>query len=151
MADEYLIQQNYGEAGQAVLACDLSLYLAVLLEVARVQEISFRERNVIASTAYTLADEATRARALERSERTPEDWESWLEPIREAGVARCLFRDACLVAWADGPPEPEEQVALARLGLALTLADEVQTAIREAVSTQEQARLRVLELLWQSP
>lgn len=149
MPFQFLIQSNYGEAAEAVLNSELARYLAALLRVANVHEVSVSERNVAAATAYILADEQVRQEAFRYSAELPPTWEELLGPLRLPGVAAALFRDACQVAWSDGELDEEEREVLQQVGAALGLEPEVQSRILEGVQALEMARRQILEILSQ--
>ena len=147
MPQQFQVQQHYGAAGQAVLQCDLPRYLAVLLRVAGVHEVSVAERNAAAATAYLLADDITRQAAFDYTDGVPAEWSELLAPLRQPSqVAICLFRDCCQVAWSDGDLDSDEREVLIQVACELHLADSVRDQILGAVEEQERARLRVLSL-----
>ena len=146
MTLQFQVQLDYGVAGDAVLQCDLPRYLAVLLRVAGIHEVSVAERNAAAATAYTLADESVRQAAFAYSDGVPAEWGELLAPLRHPQVAACLFRDCCQVAWADGDLDPIEQDVLLQIAHDLQIPDFLRDQVLVAVEEQELARLRILSL-----
>lgn len=143
----FLVQANYGAAGSEVLDCELPRYLAALLRVANVHDVSVAERNVAAATAYVLADEEVRQEAFRYSFEAPPSWDELLQPLRSPKVAVSLFRDACQVAWSDGELDADEEGVLSEVARALHLEDSRRDAVLHWVKTQELARLELLQLL----
>lgn len=146
MSISFQVQQDYGMAAEAVLNCDLPRYLAVLLRVANIHEVSVSERNTAAATAYSLAEESVRQQAFDHCQEEQPDWLELLTPLRLPQVAACLFRDACQVAWADGEIDPVEQDVLLQLAHDLQLPEWQRDQLLSAVEEQERARLRILTL-----
>ena len=145
--DEFALQRYYGEATEAVRNCDLGRYLAVLLRLAKSRGISVPERNAAGFTALLLADEATRQEAFQFDEQLPPTWAQLLAPFQQPPVSLCLFRDACVVAWADGLLDPEEQEILGQIARGLKLDSQDASRILGWVRQQEEARLGFLQLL----
>ncbi|MBX3167210.1 MAG: hypothetical protein KF760_07350 [Candidatus Eremiobacteraeota bacterium] len=146
MSLSFQVQQDYGVAAEAVLNCDLPRYLAVLLRVAGIHEVSVSERNAAAATAYALAEEAVRQQAFAHCDAEAPDWPGLLVPLRAPQVAACLFRDACKVSWADGEIDPIELEVLMQIAAELQLPDWQRDRLLEGVAEQERARLRILSL-----
>ncbi|MBS2033441.1 TerB family tellurite resistance protein [bacterium] len=146
MQISFQVQQDYGVAAEAVLSCDLAHYLAVLLRVAGIHEVSVSERNAAAATAYALASEAARQDAFRYCDAEPPDWSELLTNLRAPQVAACLFRDCCKVGWADGEIDPIEHEMLMEIARHLQLPDWLRDSLMNAVSEQETARLKVLSL-----
>ncbi|MFN8610331.1 MAG: TerB family tellurite resistance protein [Vulcanimicrobiota bacterium] len=146
MPISFQVQQDYGVAADAVLSCDLSRYLAVLLRVAGIHEVSVSERNAAAATAFALASAEARQEAFRYCDAEPPDWEELLVPLRLPQVAASLFRDCCKVGWADGEIDPVEQQILMDIATHLQLPDWQRDALMSAVSEQETARLKILAL-----
>jgi hypothetical protein len=146
MLISFQVQLDYGVAAEAVLGCDLPRYLAVLLRVAGIHEVSVSERNAAAATAYALASEAARQEAFRYCDGETPNWEDLLAPLRAPQVAASLFRDACKVGWADGEIDPIEREVLMDIAARLQLPDWQRDALVSAVSEQETARLKVLAL-----
>lgn len=147
MSISFQVQQDYGVAAEAVLGCDLPRYLAVLLRVAGIHEVSVSERNAAAATAYALAEETVRQEAFRYCDDEAPRWDLLLEPLRAPQVAASLFRDACKVGWADGEIDPLEQDVLLQIASELQLPDWQRDQLLDAVAEQERARLKVLTLL----
>jgi len=147
MPISFQVQQDYGVAAEAVLNCELPRYLAVLLRVASIHEVSVSERNAAAATAYALAEESVRLEAFRFCDTgAPPQWEELLTPLRSPQVAACLFRDACKVAWSDGEIDPIEQDVLLQIAHDLQLPEWQRDQLLIAVEEQERARLRILTL-----
>lgn len=146
MSISFQVQQDYGVAAEAVLDCDLPRYLAVLLRVAGIHEVSVSERNAAAATAYALAEEAVRQEAFRFCYEETPHWPSLLAPLCTPQVAACLFRDACKVAWADGEIDPVELDVLMQISAELQLPDWQRDRLLDGVAEQERARLRILTL-----
>lgn len=146
MQISFQVQQDYGVAAEAVLGCDLPLYLAVLLRVAGIHEVSVSERNAAAATAFALASEPARLEAFRYCGSETPDWAGLLSNLRAPQVAACLFRDCCKVAWADGELDPIEHQVLLEIAGHLQLQDWQREALMGAVSEQETARLKILSL-----
>lgn len=147
MSISFQVQLDYGVAAEAVLECDLPRYLAVLLRVAGIHEVSVSERNAAAATAYALAEETVRQQAFRYCDDEPPQWDVLLAPLRSPQVAACLFRDACKVGWADGEIDPIEQEVLLQIARELQLPEWQRDQLLDAVAEQERARLKVLTLL----
>ena len=147
MSISFQVQQDYGVAAEAVLECDLPRYLAVLLRVAGIHEVSVSERNAAAATAFALAEEAARQQAFAHIDDEPPKWDVLLSPLRAPQVAASLFRDACKVGWADGEIDPIEQEVLMQIARELQLPEWQRDQLLCAVAEQERARLKVLTLL----
>lgn len=146
MSISFQVQQDYGVAAEAVLECDLPRYLAVLLRVAGIHEVSVSERNAAAATAYALAEEEVRQEAFRHCDEEAPDWPALLAPLRAPQVAACLFRDACKVGWADGEIDPIELEVLVRIAAELRLPDWQRDRLLDGVAEQERARLKILTL-----
>ncbi len=146
MSISFQVQQDYGVAAEAVLDCDLPRYLAVLLRVAGIHEVSVSERNAAAATAYALAEEAVRQEAFRFCDEEPPHWPTLLAPLRAPQVAACLFRDACQVAWADGEIDPIELEVLMQIANELQLPEWQRDRLLDGVAEQERARLQILTL-----
>lgn len=146
MSISFQVQQDYGVAAEAVLECDLPRYLAVLLRVAGIHEVSVSERNAAAATAYALAEESVRQQAFGHCDEEPPHWPGLLAPLRAPQVAACLFRDACKVGWADGEIDPLELEVLMQIAAELQLPEWQRDRLLDGVAEQERARLRILAL-----
>lgn len=147
--DPFALQRYYGAASEAVRNCDLPRYLAVLLRLAKSREISVPERNAAGFTALLLADESTRQQAFEFDQQLPPTWAQLLAPFQPP-VSLSLYRDACVVAWADGVLDPEEQEILGQIARGLNLDSSLAERILSGVRQQEEARLSFLQLLAES-
>lgn len=146
MTISFQVQQDYGVAAEAVLSCDLPRYLAVLLRVAGIHEVSVSERNAAAATAFALAEDAVRQEAFRHCDQESLEWAQLLAPLRTPQVAACLFRDACKVGWADGEIDPIELEVLMAVAAELGLPEWQRDQLLGAVAEQELARLKTLTL-----
>lgn len=146
MSISFQVQQDYGVAADAVLGCDLPRYLAVLLRVAGIHEVSVSERNAAAATAFALAEESIRQEAFRYCDGEPPRWAELLAPLKSPQVAASLFRDACKVGWADGEIDPIELDVLMQIAAELSLPDWQRDQLLGAVAEQELARLKILTL-----
>lgn len=146
MTDEFALQRYYGPAATVVQGCELARYLAVLLRLAKSRGISVPERNAAASIAFVLADEATRQEAFRFDEELPPTWAQLLAPLQQPPVSLCLYRDACVVAWADGQLDPDEQEILEQIARGLHLGPGESGRIQALVRQQEEARLQFLAM-----
>jgi uncharacterized membrane protein YebE (DUF533 family) len=147
MSLSFLVQLNYGSAGNEVLDCDLARYLGVLLRVAACSGVSISERNTVASAALILADEEVRQAAFAYAVPDSVSWSELLEPLRAPKVAACLYRDACQVAWADGQLDSDERSLLAQLSSVLQLDADFVAQLQSTVEVQERARRQLVSLI----
>jgi hypothetical protein len=144
--DFFRLDLDYGPALALVQNCDLAAYLAVLVRVARVGDVSVEERNLAIPIARDLdarEEETTEALRL-ADDASLSDLVSRLE---HPAVRLCCYRDACRMALADGQVDAAENAALQELAEALNL--DVSPVLEDLAlmrSLQERFRTRLHHL-----
>ena len=127
----------------------LAPYLAVLMRIARVNEISVAERDVAVPLARALgASEATTIEALQLADDDARPLASLAASVPRT-LSACLYRDACRMAWADGSVDTPENALLSQLAAVLELDDERSLQIRDLVGQIARAQRGLLRLLEQ--
>lgn len=126
---------------------ELAPYLAVLMRIARVNEVSVAERNVAVPLALALgATEEITIDAMQMADDPPIPLEQLVEKVPKS-LSGCLFRDACRIAWADGSVCGPENHLLGKLADVLGLDTERSLLIRDLVGQIARAEHSLAELL----
>jgi len=126
---------------------ELAPYLAVLMRVARVNEISVAERNVAVPLALALgATEEVTIEAMQLADDSSIPHASLTERI-PSDLAACLYRDACRIAWADGSVDTPENALLGKMADLLGLDNERSLLIRDLVGQIARAERSLGDLL----
>jgi hypothetical protein len=102
------LETDYGRALTLVRNTDLASYLAVLIRMAQIGDISVAERNLAVPIAHDLNasyEETVEALLLADGEAP---LSQLVERLEHPAVRTCLYRDVCRIALADGPPEEQE-------------------------------------------
>lgn len=121
LSETYRLDLDYGPALQLVRNCDLASYLAVLMRVGRVGDLSVQERNLAVPIAHDLqARESETLEALQLAESSA-SLEELVQRLEHPSVRLCLYRDACRMALADGLVDEPESKMLEQLAVALGL------------------------------
>ena len=115
------LEMEYGCALPLVRNSDLSSYLAVLVRVAQVNEISLQERNIVVPIAHDL--QASQEETVEALLLADGDagLAQLVERLEHPAVKLSLYRDACKVALADGLVDAQEMTFLDQLSEVLGL------------------------------
>lgn len=126
---------------------ELAPYLAVLMRVMRVNEVSVAERNVAVPLALALgATEEITIEAMQMADDPPIPLDKLVEKVPQS-LSGCLFRDACRIAWADGSVCAPENTLLGQLADVLGLDNERSLLIRDLVGQIARAETSLRGLL----
>ena len=139
---------EYGDTWRTLEQRPLENYLAVVMRMARIREVSAAE----SSAAIILADdlevtEAARTRALMLADQQNIKLKELVECLESMAERLCLFRDTCRMAVADGDIELNEREFLDSLADALKIDQSLARQLFEDVTCQHRLQSRFLALL----
>ena len=127
---------------------DKRSFLAVLLRLARADEVSAAERNLLQPIAEWM--NVTDADLEEAARRAFDCSVSLADLTRQHRTAKkgmLLFREACAVVWVDSRKSEAEGCTLQELGALLGLAADVTTVLDSPLACSPEGERRFLELL----
>ena len=127
---------------------DKRSFLAVLLRMARADEVSTAERNILQPIAeWMSADKADLEDAARRAFDCTVSLADLTRQHRTAKKGMLLFREACAVVWVDSRKSETEQNSLEELGSLLGLATDVTEILDSPLACSPEGERRFLELL----
>lgn len=139
---------EYGDTWHTLVERPLENYLAVLMRMARIREVSAAE----SWEAVILADdlqvpEDLRTQGIILADHPDVALAQLLEPFETRAERLCLYRDTCRMALADGEIEVKEREFLHSVAQGLGIEQDVGRQIFEDVTCQQRLQARFLNLL----
>lgn len=123
-------------------------FMAVLLRVARADEVSLAERDRLRPVAdWTGCEEAELVRAMQRADDATLQLSDLTASFQRLDDRYLLFRECCAVVWVDGRCSGEEAALLERLALLLDIDDEPRRVMDSPLACSPEGERRFLELL----
>lgn len=127
-------------------------FLAVLMRIARVDEVSTVERDrLLPVTQWIQAKREELTAALHRADDPTITLEKLVSGIGIGDRGILLFREACAVVWVDGTKSSEEGELLDELALILGIADQARQLLDSPLASSPEGERRFLALLAGSP
>lgn len=127
-------------------------FLAVLLRVARADEVSLAERDrMLPVLEWIAAGEPELTHAMQRADDPTIRLAELVRPFDTKPERYLLFRECCSVAWVDGYVSDDEKSVLDRLAVLLELEDSARCAMDSPLACSPEGERRFLELLEREP
>ncbi len=123
-------------------------FLAILLRVARADDVSPAERNQLGPVAVWIgAGDDDLTHAIQKADDTEISETDLVEGLQTFRDRMLLFRECCAVVWVDGYRSDQEQVQLERLAFLLNVDEGTQAVLDSAIACSPEGERRFLELL----
>lgn len=125
-----------------------SNFLAILLRLARANEVSPAERDqMLPVLEWIKADDAQVTVAMQRADDEDVSLAELAKPFEADPDRYILFRECCSVAWVSGRITDEEEELLDRLALLLRLDEQPRMILDSPLACSPEGERRFLELL----
>ena len=124
-------------------------FLAVLMRMARADDISAKERDHLQPVAEWMeAGETELAQAIQLAHDDSVSLEELVVGFQHhADKGLLLYRESCAVIWVDTVKSPDEEVLLAELGRVLGISEEFRQVLDSPLSCSPEGERRFLTLL----
>ncbi len=123
-------------------------FLAVLMRVARADDVSIAERNrLIPVLEWIDVDEELQADAIREADNPDLSLATLVQPLVDPLSRWLLFRECCAVVWVDITKSAREKALLEELGEVLRLHPEVIEVLDSPLACSPEGERRFLELL----
>lgn len=123
-------------------------FLAVLLRLARADEVSTVERDRLQPTLqWVKVPDQSLLNSMQRADDTATSLQELVGELRMGESGLLLFRECCAVAWVDGIKTPTESAFLDELASLIGLSDNARAVIDSPLSCSPEGERRFLELL----
>ncbi len=127
-------------------------FLAVLLRVARADEVSPAERDrMLPVLAWIGVGEPELTSAMQRADDLALPLAELIRPFDTQPERFLLFRECCSVVWVDGRVSEDEEKILDRLAILLGLEEKARLVMDSPLACSPEGERRFLELLHQCP
>lgn len=123
-------------------------FLAVLFRMARADDVSAAERDVMQPIAdWMNASDQELEEAMQRAYDLSKPLSELARQHKSAFKGMLLFREACAVVWVDGRKTESEHALLDELRSALGLSDMIVSVLDSPLACSPEGERRFLELL----
>ncbi len=123
-------------------------FLALLLRVARADEVSPAERDRLGPVAaWMKAEESELTRAIQRADDMSLQLSDLVVSFQRLDDRYLLFRECCAVVWVDGRCSGEEADLLERLATVLDIDEEPRQVMDSPLACSPEGERRFLEML----
>lgn len=126
-------------------------FLAVLLRIARADEVSAAERDrMLPVLGWIDAGEPELTNAMQRADDPDLPLAELIRPFDTQIERFLLFRECCSVIWVDGRMSTDEEKILDRLAILLGIEEEARLVMDSPLACSPEGERRFLELLQRS-